>query len=484
MNTQELKLITGGTGSGKTYKAFQLAKKIGTFAYLAPCRQLAVESFTFYGEDDDALSTGDVKIGDRSDSNNLFGVFETAFDVGFYDVVIIDEAHFMTEGDRGSNIRHIVKTSQDAGCSVFLLTATKNFRKPVAYQHIDLPPRMAAEKTEITFNEAKELRKQGVSTIEFVPNAAEAMISANTLPSERLRLQFAFQRGEIRSITCTNVLAQGLNFPCQNMILDASRWNTPELIKQKLGRLGRPGFVSDDCELTYSVPPSEKSTLKKKIKTKKAMKPQRRIHSEIFVRMKEDATDDQVYRANRYAVADARQRAEKGCKDAQRFIDIINGEEEAIRLLIAKHRKWIADGKKQPTQYEKIDNKFMQLTDEEQEQFDSCLRIKQGDIQPIFHEVSEIDHKKAPYAVGVAKSQFVAEKFLVDMVHEYDLPSEFEFNWKKSKNGQKINVIFGSDKQYKVEIYLSRGKPGLVRTATNDQECVDYGSIHLYKKSA
>jgi len=67
-------LIKGGTGSGKTYKAFEIAKKLGTYMYLAPTKMLAYESFIEYGGDNSRINTSSVKFGDKN-APNYFGCY-------------------------------------------------------------------------------------------------------------------------------------------------------------------------------------------------------------------------------------------------------------------------------------------------------------------------------------------------------------------------------------------------------------------------
>ena len=67
-------LIKGGTGSGKTYKAFEIAKELGTYMYLAPTKMLAYESFIEYGGDNSRINTSSVKFGDKN-APNYFGCY-------------------------------------------------------------------------------------------------------------------------------------------------------------------------------------------------------------------------------------------------------------------------------------------------------------------------------------------------------------------------------------------------------------------------
>lgn len=67
-------VIKGGTGSGKTYKAFEIAKELGTYMYLAPTKMLAYESFIAYGGYNSRINTSSVKVGDKN-SPNYFGCY-------------------------------------------------------------------------------------------------------------------------------------------------------------------------------------------------------------------------------------------------------------------------------------------------------------------------------------------------------------------------------------------------------------------------
>lgn len=253
-NGRTAEIITGATGSGKTYQAIHQARSLGSFAYLAPCRQLAVEAFTFYGTADACLSSGDLRIEGVGD---FFGVYETDKDLSAFDSIIIDEAHYLTSYDRGGELVAKILKAAKAGQQIFLLSATLNFTAQdlvlagLASRITKLPAPSLPKPKKVEPSVAWERLNDGVPTIEFVKRQAEADLSAMTLPHERLRLQFAFQRGEIKHVTATNVLAQGLNFPCQNLIIHENGYEHELTIKQKIGRLGRPGFTTKDDTLTW-----------------------------------------------------------------------------------------------------------------------------------------------------------------------------------------------------------------------------------------
>jgi len=61
-----------------------------------------------------------------------------------------------------------------------------------------------------------------------------------------------FQEGKINRLVSTNIAAQGLNLPCENLILHLNNWDGKKDICQKIGRLGRPFMGKNDIALTVS----------------------------------------------------------------------------------------------------------------------------------------------------------------------------------------------------------------------------------------
>lgn len=249
----------GGTGSGKTFSAIKEAEKLGKYAYLAPCRQLAYETAIKYGNPDCHILTGEFDYVGSKLPQNYFGVYEIAESViNDVDTIIIDEAHFITDEDRGALLWEL---SQREDKNIFLCTATDNFEIE-SFEVRELPSRFEFKKEEISFGEFWERVENGVSSILFCRSIREAesyenSITANTPAAERLRLQLAFAKGEINFIACTNVLAQGLNFPCENLMIQDDWNNTPEIMTQKLGRLGRPFITKKGARLTYHIDEDE-----------------------------------------------------------------------------------------------------------------------------------------------------------------------------------------------------------------------------------
>ncbi|MCZ4281688.1 helicase-related protein [Kiloniella laminariae] len=249
-------IYEGPTGSGKTFQALKKAKSKGSFAYLAPCRQLVYETFMRYAQPGDTLSTGELKIKGRK-SGNFFGVFESQ--PPKVDSIIIDECHFLTDPDRGPGLYQ--KINENPEINIFLCTGTRTFRKTElpGFSIEKIKPIRTFQKKEISFGEFLKRKDQGVPSIifhKYSDNCGQYggyPVTADTPIDQRLEAQIAFSRGEIPLIECTNVLAQGLNFPAQNILIIANQWDTTEILAQKIGRLGRPGFNNESDSLTYCI---------------------------------------------------------------------------------------------------------------------------------------------------------------------------------------------------------------------------------------
>ena len=250
-------LITGPAGSGKTYAAIERARATGKrLVYAAPCRQLAYETALAHS-DDPSIRTGEY--GRQGDPHSLFCVFESLHRENLDDAaLVIDEAHFLTDWERGA----AVYDAASRGAHVFLATATNNIAfGDGAVKSVDLPAREHYTTRQIDAATFYRRLADEVSSIEFHRSVRNAEVAAQqwggeaitgySLPHERLRSQMQFAAGRLNYVAATNVLAQGLNFPCENLMVESSFYNSPELIAQKIGRLGRPGKTRKGALLTY-----------------------------------------------------------------------------------------------------------------------------------------------------------------------------------------------------------------------------------------
>ncbi|MDR3063161.1 MAG: hypothetical protein LBU40_03355 [Methanobrevibacter sp.] len=270
-------IITGQTGSGKTYTVINKAKRLGSFVYVAPCRQLVYETLLKYGNKEDTLSTGEIS---RVGKNNCYAVYESLnhLDLKKYDSLIIDEAHFLTDKERN---QVLLETMENYKGNIFLCTATDNFSSDefvADYNLIELPTRVSFKKLKISeeaFFKRVELGEPSIYFHKYEKDCGEfggKKITGQTSCENRLKYQLQFERGEITFIECTNVLAQGVNFPATNVLIEYNLHDSAEIIYQKIGRLGRMGFGhSENTVMTYCCFLKEKPKIHKK-KIKKEVK--------------------------------------------------------------------------------------------------------------------------------------------------------------------------------------------------------------------
>lgn len=257
-------IITGETGSGKTFHVIQKCEK--PFIYLAPCRQLVYEVVQDYGTLDDAIRTGECHKKGKT-GRNCFAVYESNFDVKKYKSVIIDEAHFLTDKERGPKLVEIIEKSIKNNINIYLSTATntiaENFLIDLGFEkeHLKSKFKIPIKKELECYNDFWQKAKEGHKSIYFVRYKSDAYrimqearekgliaeeLTADESASNRLDVQNKFRDGLIDLIVSTNVIAQGLNFPCSNLLIEYNPYDAPELIAQKIGRLGRPNMYEGD----------------------------------------------------------------------------------------------------------------------------------------------------------------------------------------------------------------------------------------------
>ena len=262
-------IISGETGCGKTYKVINDEKEANRcFIYLSPCRQLLYETYRYYANpEEDTLSSGEIKLNIDKDKN-YYGIYESLQPeiIQIFDTLIIDEAHFIHDQERGGTLSTILATAIESDVNIKLVTATQDFNIN-GFDNVKLKARYKVpKKVEITFREALANIDKGMQTIWFCSSIRETTLRSNYLsskgiktlpvnsslkPSERIKAQIAFERKEVQVICSTNVLAQGVNFECENLIIDSDLYETNNQLLQKLGRLGRPGTLIGKNEVYY-----------------------------------------------------------------------------------------------------------------------------------------------------------------------------------------------------------------------------------------
>lgn len=255
------KLYTGGTGCGKTFKAIT---ETTSFVIAVPCRQLAYEIYWDYPQQISRIDTGEVHMGDLH--SNQVCVYENLHDgVIVQDTLIVDEAHYLNDPDRGGSLFEKILVNKQAGKEIILLTATDTLsdevKEMLEVEEIELQPFCEVpEKVELNFLQFCEKVRVGMTAIvftKFMPDdraieyyadafglneASIGVLSANTPSYERVKTQLDFKRGKLQVVIATNVLAQGLNFPAQGVLIEYNEWDGWEIVTQKLGRVARPFF--------------------------------------------------------------------------------------------------------------------------------------------------------------------------------------------------------------------------------------------------
>ncbi len=273
--------LLGLPNSGKTYQAISMAKSWGKFVFAAPCRQLVYETSIKYGNLNDSVITGEVQITPENNLN-LFCVYESLYkrDLTNYDTLIIDECHFMRDPERGEALKGFVNNWHG---NIILLTGTPNFQLSEDWETIVLES-LVKPQIKIYFNDGglnhfyEETKEQKLSSIYFskydplrywdhsegdwslyeplydkMDGTKAGHLSRSVESAERLKIQLGFMRGDISYLEVTNIAAQGINLPTRVVLIEYNEHDTDEVIRQKIGRLGRFGTdaAGQQCYLIF-----------------------------------------------------------------------------------------------------------------------------------------------------------------------------------------------------------------------------------------
>lgn len=304
---KNVKIITGDTGSGKTYYAIK--NTTGRFAYLSPTGSLVFDSFKKYAKEGDSLNALGIEI--LGNGGNHFTTFNNNFEINDFKTIIIDENHWAFEfQNHGVCVREIIENFNG---EIIFVTGTVNFKILPEWEFVELKnPQNNFKKERIEMSEAIARMEAGVPTVvigqafydcqnfyekfhedydtyecrmaqgfchsedpEFkqdypckyckkfkdqwdtIPlrNIKFSYINAKNNALEQLKAVQAFNKGEITCLIGTNILSQGINLVCENLILlDDREWQAHDgcLNTQRLGRLGRMGMTAKDAKLTWA----------------------------------------------------------------------------------------------------------------------------------------------------------------------------------------------------------------------------------------
>lgn len=263
--------LIGGTGSGKTYHAVKKAEQRGRFAYVSPTRLLAVETYESYGYPRDTLSVGTAKIkGDNG--GNFFGTYgQLKTDkIKQYKTIIIDEAHFI-DGDflnQRKKIREIIYTAEKDNVKVVCVTATPPYKLD-GHAVEELPAKIQFKKSRVSYETAKKRMLDGVKTLviasarrvaynyachvgDSIGDADKVACAWRGMNEVDIYKNFLrFKEGDATILICSNVAQQGINLPCDNIIMFTNGVDNRVNMTQKLGRLGRPFITKENEYLTW-----------------------------------------------------------------------------------------------------------------------------------------------------------------------------------------------------------------------------------------
>lgn len=255
-------LYTGGTGCGKTYKA---VTESDDFVITVPCRQLAYEVWWDYQHKIGRIDTGEVHFSDGP--SNRVCVYENLSedDVIEQGTLIVDEAQYLNDPDRGGALLQKVINNRAAGKQIILLTATDTLSNEVKQllnvKKVEVKPFVPPPK-KVRLDRVRFANRvyAGMQTIVFcrriptdwhvdyyaklfgIDKENIATLSSDTPSFERLSVQIAFKQAEIQVVLATNLLAQGLNFPAEGVWIEHDPRDTWSLVQQKIGRVARPHF--------------------------------------------------------------------------------------------------------------------------------------------------------------------------------------------------------------------------------------------------
>lgn len=262
--------LIGGTGSGKTYHAVKKAEERGRFAYVSPTRLLTIETYENYGYPKDSLNVGTVEIkGDNG--GNFFGTYGQlkTNKIKQYRTIIIDEAHFI-DGNflaQRKKIREIIDTAQKNKIKVVCVTATPPYKLDGSEVE-ELPSKTHFKKNRVSYETARKRMIDGVKTLVIASSRrdagnysrqlewdiAEDKIACAWRGMEEINIYknfLRFKEGEASVLICSNIAQQGINLPCDNMIMLTNDVDDRVGMTQKLGRLGRPYITKENEYLTW-----------------------------------------------------------------------------------------------------------------------------------------------------------------------------------------------------------------------------------------
>lgn len=259
----------GPTNSGKTYAALNKARELGTFAYLAPLRLLALEKheeLNHLGVPTD-LQTGEesVKV------PNAIAISQTLETANFhksYDCVIVDEFQMLLDQHRGGAYTNVLIGIPSK--EIFLVGSKEALDLAVraierlgdTYEVIEFTRKSQLEIVE-PIERVQDLR-QGDALLTFSRKGcldlkvlldrygiSNSIIYGALPPEVRKEQARLYRDGETKVLIATDAISMGLNLPIKRVIWsELTKFNgemvtevSDSLFMQVIGRAGRFGIV-------------------------------------------------------------------------------------------------------------------------------------------------------------------------------------------------------------------------------------------------
>lgn len=277
---REIIFFNGETNSGKTYSAFELAKKYNSGIYAAPLRLLALEGQQEFEKRGMKCSmiTGEER--DLVEGANFISSTVEMIDYSKeYDVAIIDEVQLINDPDRGhawleaivgvnakkvilvgaKDIQKVIEEisnylNEPLECKTFKRKTKLCFDKNLYFNEIKKNKKLPKNSAVVAFSKKDVLALK--SRFEKMGNKVAVIYGA--LPPQVRRVETErFVSGEADVVIATDAIGMGLNLPIENIFFyKVEKFNgkvmsslEADLIKQIVGRAGRynmfeTGYVS------------------------------------------------------------------------------------------------------------------------------------------------------------------------------------------------------------------------------------------------
>ena len=267
---RKITFIQGETNSGKTYTAFEIAKKYNSGIYAAPLRLLALEGQQEFEKRGQLCSmlTGEER-DEKEGANFVSSTVEMIDYLKEYEVAIIDEVQLINDPDRGHawleaiigvNAKEVILVgapdikdiivqvanylNEPIEIKTFERKTELQFDKNLYIKSINTIGKLPPHSAVIAFSKKEVLALK--SRFEKLGNSVSVIYGA--LPPQVRRVETErFVNGETDVVIATDAIGMGLNLPIENIFFHKiEKFNGREivplesaLVKQIVGRAGR-----------------------------------------------------------------------------------------------------------------------------------------------------------------------------------------------------------------------------------------------------